>query len=231
MSENTSPPKKRRWYHNLKDAYTITARTYSWIGWAMGGLALVVLALSILIAALTDQNWILWGLFGVMAGLLAAITLLSFFVRRAMYTQVDGTTGAVYAVVSQIRSGWIVSDQPQHVTRDQDLVWRIIGRPGVVLISEGPASRAKGILDTERRKISRVMKNVPIHTIQVGHDEGQIPLAELESRLRKLKKVLTREEVPAVSARLAALSSTALPIPKGIDPTRARPSRRALRGK
>ena len=34
---NTEPQKKRRWYNNLADAYRITARTYSWIGWLMAG--------------------------------------------------------------------------------------------------------------------------------------------------------------------------------------------------
>ncbi len=32
--------------------------------------------------------------------------------------------------------------QPSAFTREQDLVWRIVGRPSVVLISEGPTSCA-----------------------------------------------------------------------------------------
>ena len=48
--------------------------------------------------------------------------------------------------------------------------------------------------------------------------------------MRGQKSVLTAEEVPQVSARINALRSNEPPIPKGIDPLRARASRRALRG-
>lgn len=231
MAEKKSTPeKKRRWYNNLADAYKITSRTYHWIGWVMGGIAVVLIALSVLVAALTDHNYVLWAITGLMLALLADMSLLSLLVRRAMYAQIDGTVGSVYAVISQIKRGWIISEQPIAATRDQDLVWRLVGRPGVVLISEGPSSRAKGLLGQERRKIGRVAQNVPVTVIQVGHEDGQLPLAKLDRKLRKLKGVLTKEEVPAVAQRLNALQSTAPPIPKGIDPTKARPNRRAMRG-
>lgn len=230
MSENTAP-KKRRWYHNLTDAYRITKRTYSWIPWALIGSVVITLCLALTLALLTNGNWIAWSFLGLLFGATVAMTLLSFLVRRAMYAQIDGTVGSVYAVLSQIRSGWIIPEQPLTVTREQDIVWRIIGRPGVVLISEGPSSRVQPLMSAERKKVHRVAKNVPVHVLQVGHGEGQIELAKLQSRIRSLKKVLTKEEVPQVSARLAALQSSQPPIPKGIDPMRARPNRRAMRGR
>ena len=82
----------------------------------------------------------------------------------------------------------------------------------------------------ETKRVTKVMRNVPVHQVQVGHDEGQIALKDLQRVLRKLKNVLTPEEVPQVSARINALRSGEPPIPKGIDPLRAKPSRRALRG-
>ena len=69
-----------------------------------------------------------------------------------------------------------------------------------------------------------------VRQIQVGREDGQIALKDLQRELRKLKNVLTPEEVPQVSARINALRSGEPPIPKGIDPLRAKPSRRALRG-
>jgi len=75
------------------------------------------------------------------------------------------------------------------------------------------------------------MRNVPIHQIQVGRDEGQVALKDLQRELRKLKNVLTPEEVPQVSARINALRSGEPPIPKGIDPLRAKPPRAALGAK
>lgn len=230
MSENTAP-KKRRWYHNLADAYRITKRTYPWIGWALIGSVILTLCIALIIAVLIEGNWIVWSILGLLFGATVAMTLLSFLVRRAMYAQIDGTVGSVYAVLSQISSGWIIPEQPLTVTREQDIVWRIIGRPGVVLVSEGPSSRVQPLMSAERKKIQKVAKNVPVHVVQVGHAEGQVELAKLQSRIRSFKKVLTKEEVPQVSARLAALQSSQPPIPKGIDPMRARPNRRAMRGR
>lgn len=228
---NLNPNKKRRWYHNLADAYRIAARTYPWVGWLLGGLVVVFFALGILIAALMQSGWIIWGISGLMTGVLAALLTLTALFRRAMYSQVEGTVGSVYAVLNQIKRGWIVTEQPIAANREQDLVWRIVGRPGVVFITEGPTSRVKPLVDTERKKIARTMHNVPIHVIHVGTAEGQVRLAKLETSLRKLKNVLTANEVPSVDARLRALSKAQSPIPKGIDPAKARMSRRALRGR
>ena len=134
-------------------------------------------------------------------------------------------------VISRIRSGWIANQQPIAANPEQDLVWRLIGRPGIVLISEGPSSRVRSLLEQERKKAQRIMRNVTVTTIQVGTEEGQVRLAKLQRELRSLKKTLTRDEVPLVNQRLSALDRTSAPIPKGIDPTRMRPNRRALRGR
>lgn len=232
MAENTAPPqKKRRWYNNLVDAYKITQRSYPWIGWVLIGLAVVLVALGVLVAALTHGNYVMWVITAVMLALLADMSLLSLLVRRAMYRQIEDTAGAVAAVTTQIKRGWIVSETPLAMTREKDILWRIIGRPGVVLISEGVSSRVRPLMRQERKRINRIAQNVPVHLIEVGKAEGQVPLAKLERTLRKLPKTLTKEEVPAVSQRLNALQSTVAPIPKGIDPLKARPNRRAMRGR
>ncbi len=232
MAENSAPPqKKRRWYNNLVDAYKITARSYPWIGWVLIACALVLVALGVLVAALTHGNYVLWIITAVMLALLADMSLLSLLVRRAMYRQIEDTAGAVAAVTTQIKRGWIVSETPLAMTREKDIVWRIIGRPGVVLISEGVSSRVRPLMRQERKRVNRIAQNVPVHLIEVGKGEGQVPLTKLERTLRKLPKALTKEEVPAVSQRLNALQSTAAPIPKGIDPLKARPNRRAMRGR
>ena len=222
MSENSTPQKKRRFYHNLMDAYRIAARTYPWIGWLMIGVTVVATALGVLAAALIHGSWFSLILLGL---------LLSTLTERATYAQVEGTVGQVYMVISRIRSGWIANQQPIAANPEQDLVWRLIGRPGIVLISEGPSSRVRSLLEQERKKAQRIMRNVTVTTIQVGTEEGQVRLAKLQRELRSLKKTLTRDEVPLVNQRLSALDRTSAPIPKGIDPTRMRPNRRALRGR
>ena len=229
MNES-NPPAKRRFYRNLLDAYRLTARTYPAIPWILLGTAALVIAVSLLAAWLTKTPWIGWLVVGVMGSFTAMLAILNFLARRALFAQVEETTGAVKVALSQIQRGWIIPEQPVAYTREQDLVWRIVGRPGVVLISEGPSSRVRGLMQAEAKRVNKVMRNVPVHQIQVGRDQGQIALRDLQRKLRKLKNTLTSEEVPQVSARINALRSGEPPIPKGIDPLRMNPSRRALRG-
>ena len=48
--------------------------------------------------------------------------------------------------------------------------------------------------------------------------------------MTKMKNELTKLEVSTVSKRISSLGSR-LPIPKGIDPYKARPDRKAARGR
>ncbi len=225
----TGAPKKQRFHQTLIDAYKVVRRTYPWIGAALIALPIIFIGLGVLFGILWHRP-----IFLPLTGILLAITvdmlLLSMLIRPAMYKQLDGRVGSVYAVISQIRRGWIVQDEPVAANRSQDVVWRIVGRPGIVLISEGPTSRVRPLLINEKRRIARSVANVPVIFVEVGHDEGQVPLAKLNRRLNGLKKVLTKQEVPAVANRLNALSHNPVPIPKGVDPNNMRANRRALRG-
>ena len=130
-----------------------------------------------------------------------------------------------------LRRGWILEEQPVAVNpRTQEAVFRAIGRPGIVLVTEGSPARARALADGERRRMNRIAPKVPVHVIQTGRGEGQVPLAKVATTAKKLPKELTKQEVAAVNKRLSALG-TRLPIPKGIDPYRARPDRKATRGR
>ncbi|MCU1437220.1 MAG: putative integral rane protein, partial [Naasia sp.] len=109
--------------------------------------------------------------------------------------------------------------------KTQDAVYRAVGRAGVVLIAEGPKTRTNRMLDEEKRKVSRILPNVPVSSIQVGPDKDSVQLHDINRRLGKFKRSLTKAEVMAVSNRLSSLSSNNLPIPKGIDPMKVRPQR------
>jgi hypothetical protein len=172
----------------------------------------------------------LWIIAGVLAGLLIALVILGRRAERAAYSQIDGQPGAVGAVLrSGLRGGWVGNEMPVAVNgKTQDAVYRAVGRGGVALISEGPVSRTKRMLDDEQRKVTRILPNVPVTLLSVGDDEGSIALHRLPGALRKTKKALTKPEVLAVSNRLNSLQSS-LPIPKGIDPMKARPQRGKMR--
>jgi hypothetical protein len=114
------------------------------------------------------------------------------------------------------------------VNKSQDIITRVVGKPGVVLVSEGPSSRVTSMLATERKKTARWVPEVPIYEIQVGNEEGQVPLLKLQSQLAKLPKNLRGGEITEVRRRLDALGSAtnAMPIPKGPMPTSSRQVRR-----
>jgi hypothetical protein len=82
------------------------------------------------------------------------------------------------------------------------------------------------MLEDERRKVTRIIPNVPISFIYVGPDADSTPLYRITGELRKLKPALRKQEIFTVNNRLQSLSKGGLlPIPKGIDPMRARAQR------
>ena len=110
------------------------------------------------------------------------------------------------------------------MTRNQDLVHRVTGRPGVVLVAEGRPAGAVNLLTAERKRTSRVLGDSPVHEILVGDGEGQIPIRKLSRTVMKLPRALTASEVTELNYRLKALDNQrgALPIPKGPLPKGAR---------
>jgi hypothetical protein len=112
--------------------------------------------------------------------------------------------------------------------KSREAVYRMIGPAGVVLIGEGSSVKVQQMLEDESRRIARSAPGVQIHKVRVSVDHG-VRLYALLKTVYKLKKTLNRSEVTAVANRLDSLAgATALPIPKGIDPMKARaPKRKA----
>ncbi|MFE1523955.1 DUF4191 domain-containing protein [Schaalia turicensis] len=230
QDKNKGAKKKPGFFKTLRDAFTIAKRTYKHLGWWLALAGLAGLGIGILLGFLT-KSWIAWAVFGILLMLLLPMLLLTRAVRSASYAQLDGMPGATSAILDSLRGSWVKQTEPVRFNaRHQDFVFRLIGRPGVVLVAEGPISRTRKLIDDERRAIRRVAPNAPVHAIFMGNGEGQVPLAKLERAIKKLKKEISAQEVSALSQRLDALGNKALNIPKGIDPTNIRANRRALRG-
>jgi hypothetical protein len=169
---------------------------------------------------------ILWIVAGVLAGVLLAMIVLGRRAERAAYSQIAGQPGAVGAVLrSSLRRSWRGSEMPVAVNgKTHDAVYRAVGRGGVVLISEGPKTRTSRMIDEEKRKVRRILPNVPVTTLNVGPDADATPLHKVSRALTKIKPQLTKAEVLAVDNRLTSLG-TQMPIPKGVDPLKVRPQR------
>jgi len=180
---------------------------------------------------LTPGQWLgtlLYIITGVLAGVLLVLIVLGRRAERAAYSQIEGQPGAVSAVIqTSLRGSWIGDSMPVAVSpKTQDAVYRIVGKGGIVLIAEGPASRTNRLLDEQRRVVKRIVPEAPVGTIQVGPDPDAVPLHRITASLRRFKRVLRKAEVRQISARLESLNKTGnLPIPKGIDPQRVRAQR------
>jgi hypothetical protein len=143
--------------------------------------------------------------------------------RRAMYGAIEGQIGAAAAVLEQMRGAWFVTPAVA-VNGKQDLVHRVVGRPGVVLVGEGAPQRVKGLLAQERKRHTRAVGDIPVHTLIVGEGEGLVPLGKLQARVNKLPPKVGRKDIAKLERRLKPLNLT-LPIPGGIDPTAGRRGR------
>lgn len=166
-------------------------------------------------------------LVGIPAGLLAATFWFGRRAMRAAYSQIEGQPGAAAAVIGAMRGGWTVTPGIA-VNRNQDVVSRVVGKPGVILVSEGPSSRVTHLLASERKKTARWVPEVPIYEVQVGDGEGQVRLTKLQKTLTKLPRNLRGKEIVEVRRRLDAVGNAvkSMPVPKGPMPTSARQVRR-----
>jgi F0F1-type ATP synthase assembly protein I len=214
----------------INEVFQMTRRHDPMVVWLMLLSFLGVVAVSFLVGYLLE-NWITGLIIGIPLGLLAATLILSRRAERAAFAQIENQPGASGAALGTLKRGWITEDQPVAVNpRTQDAVFRAIGRPGVVLVSEGPTHRVRPLVDAERKRLARILPNVTVHVIESGRGEGQVPLSQVAKKMNKLDKELTKLEVSAVAKRISSLGNR-LPIPKGIDPYKARPDRKAARGR
>jgi len=172
---------------------------------------------------------VLWGLSGFITGVLLAMIVMSKKAEKNAYMQIEGQAGAVGAVLdSQIKRGWKTSSMPIAVNpKSREAVYRMIGKAGVVLISEGSSARVHQMLDDEARKVLRSAPGAAVHKVKVSVDDSGVRIYRLLKHVYKLPKSLSRGEVSAVSNRLDALGAHAsVPIPKGIDPNKMRSPKR-----
>jgi hypothetical protein len=177
------------------------------------------LVLAIVIGLVT--GWIVYSIiFGIMLALTVGLVVFGQLAQRAQHTLLHGQLGAAAAILQGMRGNWDVTPAVA-VNRDQDLVHRVVGLPGIVLVSEGPGSRVQRMLLAEKKRVQRVAMDVPVYDIQCGDGDGQVPLKKLQRHLMKLPRNLKKPAVYEVKSRLKALPATT-PMPKGPMPRGAK---------
>ncbi|MFT5564197.1 MAG: hypothetical protein ACI970_000923, partial [Myxococcota bacterium] len=123
------------------------------------------------------------------------------------------------AVLQNMRGQWFVTPAIA-VNKQQEMVHRVVGRPGIILVSEGGnGQRVKDMVKREKTKLNRVRGEVPLHVIVSGNGEdGTIILGKLQVELTKMGNTLSKTEVPKLARKLAPLDKGNIPMPKGNIP-------------
>ena len=174
------------------------------------GAFLLVAAIFVGIGLAIGNPWT-FAILGISSGAVAGLVVFGRRAERAALKTVEGQPGAAASVLTTLRKGWTVSPAVA-VTRNQDLVHRVTGRAGVVLVAEGRPAGATNLLTTERKKVQRVAPDVPVHEILVGDGDRRGPAAQAlahrdEAAPRAAPGRGHRPELPAQGARQPARSA------------------------
>lgn len=216
--------------------YRMTKKSDPRIGWLLLLTFLVVgglgFALFWFLPGSGMLQWIFSVVGGLLLGLLAVVVLFGRRAQKAAYIQMEGQPGAAAAALGMLRRGW-KSDPVIAFTKQQDVVHRVVGPPGIVLVAEGNPNRVKTLLATERRKHERVAAETPVHEIICGNDEGEVPISKLVKHITKLGRQVKPAEITDILNRLKALDANRsnIPLPKGPIPTNLKGARQNMRGR
>lgn len=192
------------------------------------GPALAVLVVLVVVGVVIGQP-IYFSILGVIGGLLVGTALFGRRATASMYAQVEGQPGAAASVLQTMRGDWRVTPAVAF-NRNMDLVHRVLGRPGVVLVGEGTSPAAiRQLITDQKRRVGRVAPETPIYDVVVGDGEGQVTLRRLQQHLVKLPRNVARRELDGLEGRMKALGGTNVPMPKGPLPKPGRIPRGKMR--
>jgi hypothetical protein len=234
--KSAAPPALKR-RQQFVQTYQMAKKSDPVIGRWVGGAALLGLVVGfglfwLVVGRNSTLGLVLAVVGGLMVGALAGLMVFSRRAQRAVYGQMEGQAGAAAGALGLLKRGWHV-DNAVAFTKQQDIVHRVVGPPGIVLVGEGSPARLKPLMTAERKRHERVAVDSPVHEIVVGKDEGQVELARLSRHVQKLKRQVQPAEITDILARLKAIDASRppVPMPKGPLPTSMKGMRGNLRGR
>ncbi|GAA1149964.1 DUF4191 domain-containing protein [Nocardioides aquiterrae] len=239
MAKEPKPvdPEKMSRTAQFVETYRMAKRSDPRLGlWVFGSLLLGLVIGFVVFWVLLPTDGVLGVIISVVGALLLG-TLLAMIVfgrraQKAAYTQMEGQPGAAAAALRMLRRGW-KSDPVIAFNKQQDVVHRVVGPPGIVLVGEGNPNRLRALLTSERRKHERVAAETPIHEVICGNGEGEVPLPKLVKHVQKLGRQVKPAEMTDILNRLKALDANRsnIPLPKGPVPTSMKGMRQNMRGR
>lgn len=236
MAKNDGKPAKQGRIKQIVASYQMTKKSDPRIGLILLATFLVAGALGYVVFMLVPPGVLVFDIItAVLIGILAALIIFGRRAQKAAFAQIEGQPGAAAAALGMLRKGW-KTDPAIAFNRNQDLVHRVVGPPGIVLIGEGNPNRLKTLLANERRKHERVASETPIFEVICGDPDtypGAVPVSRLAGHVTKLGRNIKPAQMTDVLARLKALDANRsnIPLPKGPVPTSMKGARGNLRGR
>lgn len=205
----------------IAQTYKMTRRVDTKIGLVLASVGIVTFGVLLAIGFLIGHP-IYLGILGLLLAFLAMAIIFGRRAEKAAFGQMEGQPGAAAAVLDNIGRGWTTTPAVA-MNRSQDVVHRAVGKAGIVLVAEGNPNRVKSLLAAEKKKMARIVSDVPVHDFVVGTSqgpEGTVPLKKLRTTMLKLPRVLTGPQVTATNDRLKAMGDlmSNMPLPKGPMP-------------
>jgi len=171
----------------------------------------------------------LWIVLGLATAYLSTLLMITRATNKAVFKKYQNEPGRLSLVVGSLtRRTFKGTNQPVAINpRTKDMIFRVVGPAGVILMGEGAPTSTKAMLEDERRKVQRMANGVTVTTFYCSESDGGVPLLKMDKAVRALKRTMNKQEIFAVQNRLAAMDvRSGLPIPKGIDPMKMRPSKK-----
>jgi hypothetical protein len=216
-------PKKQSQLSVVKDAYKLVKKDSPLaVVWCLL-IFVLVLTFGIIIGNNLGHP-IYAGFITLPVAFLAAFFLFTRYANTAAFASIQGQLGAGASVLMSIKRGFVTTPAV-NVNRDQDMVHRVSGKAGIVLVGEGGFG-VKSLMQDEKRKMERFLSGVPVTEVIVGENSGQVSIKKLHKHLKKLPKKLNTAQLREVRARLRSVGGLNLPMPKGPMPTNVRMPRR-----
>lgn len=229
MADKNAPKTTRRQRAGqLRDAYKATHAKDPMLPLWMVGAFVVIVAVFVLIALLWGHALIYLTILGVIFGTFGVLGVLYRRATKAGLAEIEGQAGAAAAVLQSMRGDWQVTPAVAFNV-SQDMVHRVVGKPGVILVAEGAQTRTKALLLQEKKRVNRVAAEVPVYEISVGDEDGQVPLRKLQNHILRLPRNLDGTATSAVKQRMRALGAGQPPIPKGPMPKSGKVPRGKMR--
>jgi hypothetical protein len=222
-NDKNAAPEKQSQLAVLKDAYKLV-RKESPTGIIYSILSFVVVLAAGIIFGNSIGHPIYLGFISLPLAFLVAFFLFTRFANSAAFASIEGQLGAGASVLMSIRRGFVTTPAV-NVSRNQDMVHRVSGKAGIILVGEG-SQAVRSLLQDERRKMERFLSGVPVTEVIVGDGPGQVSIRKLQNHLKKLPKKLSTAQLREVRARVRSVGGLNIPMPKGPMPTNVRMPRR-----